>query len=273
MSDSKRPDIVVALLQVKTEPWKSIYEIGQLQTWIDDYSESIQIINVYGEAPSRLIRKIDIVHEKLRWNSSTQPLVYVFDWLMGKLLRYWDNPKLKVKKQGKVTNLLIGVPSTNLTLPNVEIALFKYFLNNTTANFLYMSNTSSYINLKNLIKTIKNFSGNNIYGGTIEKFSGLKFASGSNRILSRDLVRFLVKNFNKWEFSYLDDVSMSKLIKNVKINEVNISSLTFSSIAEIEQASNENLQKTVHFRLKSGPLNNRKDAELMHCLHARLTKN
>lgn len=270
MTQIKGSDLVIALLQVKTEPWKSIYETGQLQTWIEDSPNSVQIINVYGQTPTKLMRKIDFTHEKLRWQSSTGKLIYIFDWFVSYILRKINNPRWEIKKHKEVINLTVNFPSTNLTLPNIEIALFRYFLKNTKAKFLYMSNTSSYINIYKLIKEIEKFSQIKVYGGTIQKYLDLEFVSGSNRILSRDLVEFIVDNFNKWQFQYLDDVAMSKMLKNLNTNKVEVSSISFTSIKEINNMNPAELKKFAHFRLKSGNLKNRIDADLMHCLHEKL---
>ena len=259
--------VAIALLQVRAAPWETIYKKGQLPTWVSNKPNSIEVINVFGKTPSSLIRKFDVIHEKLRWIPQTQLLVNLFDRFLSIGLRKINTPRLTILKDKNVTNLLVDVPSTNLTLPNVEIGLFKYFLESTTADFLYISNTSSYLNLKKFLETIESFPDHKVYGGTIVELPELKFASGANRIISRDLVQYLVDNFKKWEFQYLCDLSMGKFLSGQVENEVLIPSLSFTTIAEIENADENILKQTPHFRLKSGPLTNRIDDQLMIRIH------
>jgi hypothetical protein len=268
MQNPKQSTLVVGLLQVKADPWKSIYENGQLPTWIDNSPESVQIINIYGRTPGKVIRVLDIAHEKMRWSPLLQGPIHIVDRYLTKFLSKVDTPKWKIESDKNVTNLLVEIPSTNLTLPIVEIALFEYFLKFTDANFLYMSNTSSYINLKNLVQLVSNFPTSEVYGGTMGNFSNIKFASGANRILSRDIVKFLVDNFKDWDFQYLDDVSMGKLLINKKVHEALIPSLVFSNLKDIDDADVQIIKSNVHFRLKSGNPSSRNDVELMKHLHS-----
>lgn len=267
MGDLNSPTLIVALLQVKAEPWQSIYEKGQLPTWIQKCPDSIQIVNVYGKQPNNFIRSLDKFHEKLRWNSYLRLILNIFDRFLNVFLRKMNNPKWTAKKDEKVINLNIEVTSTNLTLPNVEIALFKYFLNSTDANYLYISNTSSYLNLDNLLKLIESFPKEKVYGGTMVQTPQVKFASGANRIISRDLVKYLVDNFNKWEFQYLCDLSMGKLLAGQNLNEVEIPSLGFKSVSEILETDLSSIKSSPHFRLKSGTLKSRSDHLLMQKIH------
>ena len=267
MGDLSSQTLVVALQQVKAEPWQSIYEKGQLPTWIQKCPDSIQIVNVYGKRPNNLIRSLDKFHEKLRWNSYLRPIPNLFDRFLNIFLRNMNNPKWTTGKDGKVINLNVEVTSTNLTLPNVEIALFRYFLNSTDANYLYISNTSSYLNLDTLLKLVESFPKEKVYGGTMVQAPQVKFASGANRILSRDLVIYLVDNFNKWKFQYLCDLSMGKLLADQNLNEVEIPSLAFTSVSEISETDQSAIKSSPHFRLKSGTLKSRNDHLLMQKIH------
>lgn len=268
MSSSKQPILVVGLLQVMADPWKSIYENGQLPTWINYCPTSVEVVNIYGKTPNNIVRALDISYEKMRWSPLLQGLIHILNRFLTKFLSKCDSPKFKIESNKEVTNLFVEVPSMHLTLPIVEMALFKYFLHSTNAKFLYMSNTSSYVNLQNLIELIKNLSKNKIYGGTMINFAGIKFASGANRLLSRDTVQFLVNEFKNWDFQYIDDVSMGKLLASEKINEVIVPSIAFSKIDEINAMDLETIKSTIHFRLKSGARNSRNDVELMQYLHS-----
>ncbi len=263
--------VMVGLLQVDAEPWKSIYEKGQLPTWIESSSAKIEIVNIYGVTPNRMIRALDRTHEKFRWSKLLQGPIHVLDRYLNKYLRKKTNPVWSEKRDRHVTNLHVKVPSMLLTLPIVELVLFKHFLNRTKADFLYISNSSSYINLTKLEELIQTFPISKVYGGTTDTFDNISFQSGANRILSRDLLEKLVLNFSSWDFSYVEDVSMGKLMSAEDKCFVSIPSLQFQTKEQIDCTDIVELKKNVHFRLKSGNLNSRNDIELMHYLHKRLS--
>lgn len=263
---------MVGLLQVNAEPWKSIYEEGQLPTWIKSSPPSIEIVNIYGDTPSKIVRGLDIVHETLRLSSSLQGPIHALDRNLNKYFRKKSNPKWSKKKDEYVTSLHVKVPSMLLTLPVVEIVLFKYFLNRTKADFLYMSNTSSYINLIELEKRLQYFPISKVYGGTRDTSGEIQFMSGANRILSRDLVEKLVSKFSLWDFSYVEDVSMGKLLLGEDKNFVAIPRQVFRTKEEIDSADIVEMKKNVQFRLRSGKLRSRNDIELMHHLHEKLLR-
>lgn len=263
---------MVGLLQVNAEPWKSIYEKGQLPTWIKSSPASIEIVNIYGDRPNKLVRALDRTHEKLRWSKLLQGPIHVLDRYLNKYLRKKTNPTWSKKIDEHVTSLHVKVTSMLLTLPIVELVLFKYFLNRTKADFLYISNASSYINLVKLEELIQAFPTYKVYGGTTDTFDDIHFQSGANRILSRDIVENLVLNFSLWDFSYIEDVSMGKLLLDEEKNSVLIPRQIFSTKEQIDLADIVEMRNNVQFRLKSGNLNSRNDIELMHFLHEKLVR-
>jgi hypothetical protein len=161
----------------------------------------------------------------------------------------------------------------HLTLPVVEFALFKYFIEETTSDFLYMSNSSSYVNIENLLNFVSNLSPFEIYGGTMNTFAGIDYASGSNRIISRDLVKYVIDNFDQWDFTYVEDVSLGKILEGKYSKNPKIKSLTLESENEIENLSSGTIKATIHFRLKSGSLKSRSDARLMRHVHKVVSAN
>ena len=78
--------LVVGLLQVDAEPWKSIYEKGQLPTWIKSSSAKTDIVNIYGDTPNKMIRALDRTHEKFRWSKLLQGPIHALDRYLNKYL-------------------------------------------------------------------------------------------------------------------------------------------------------------------------------------------
>ncbi len=264
-------NVVIGVLQVDSDPWREIFEEGQMKTWMKSKSDSIQIVNLYGSKPGRFSTVFDRVHESARWGYWTWELTLLFDRVFLRMLRKWRNPKWRIVSNEDFVAIYAKVPSVSVALPIRELALFKYFLEFTDANFLYMTNTSSYIRLELLNELTRTIQRDNVYGGTMLTFQSIRFASGANRIFSRDVVRHIADNINDWDFRYLNDVLIGKLMSCVDFHEVEIPSLVFSTVDEINSVSDSVLNQAIHYRLKSGELSNRIDKHLMHLIHSRLS--
>jgi len=86
-------------------------------------------------------------------------------------------------------------------------------------DYIFRTNSSSYIDKKLLLEFIKSKPKQNFYSGVIGNYHGLPFASGSGYFLSKDLLKYILENKNEWNHEVIDDVSMGMMMfkKNIKI--------------------------------------------------------
>lgn len=259
--------IVVGVTQVDIEPWKTICDSGQKLTWMRNCPNEIQIVNLYGKKPNNVLKKLDEAHEFFRLRSWGNGITNRFDFAISQILRQRKIPNWYLATEGNMLRMAANISSTYVTQVIREFSLFKYFLEQTNARFLYMTNTSSYVNLDNLLKFSQSISSETITGGSLVKFEKFDFYSGSNRIFSRDVVEILLQNFKNVDYRLLNDVAIGKILAGFKLKEIEIPSLTFSSSEAINQASKQQIKESVHFRLKSGTLQKRNDVELMKAIH------
>jgi hypothetical protein len=258
--------VIIGILQVDIEPWVSIYKSGQLTTWMEKCPKEVRIVNLFGEKPSYFINKLDRIHESLRLSPIGNGLTNRLDTLISELFRRKPIPKWQIEITGNHLRINSKTKSTYLTQVIREFSLFEFFLNCTNADYLYMTNTSSYVNFTQFMKEVSVLPKSNLYGGTDVPFENFHFYSGANRIFSRDVVSLLFENFSKIDYRLLNDVAIGKLLKDFHLNRIEMSSLTFDNEVEISRHSREVLLSTSHFRLKSGELNSRNDVQLMHVL-------
>ena len=136
----------------------------------------------------------------------------------------------------------------NELLPNTLSAM-KYLRDNIDFDFLIRTNQSTYWDLSNLNKLLKNLPLNEVYAGSLEKreYPEVDFISGSGIIFSKDVVDLLITNQNKIESDFIDDLAIGRFLNKLDINpyhvarpeiKVNLKKLNF--IVKIE-----NVQKTV----------------------------
>lgn len=80
-------------------------------------------------------------------------------------------------------------------------------------DYIFRTNSSSYIDKEKLYEYLKDKPRNSFYSGVIGDHLGIKFASGSGYIISRDLVNIVLENSTIWNHDYIDDVSLGLLLQ------------------------------------------------------------
>lgn len=270
---NQNSQVMIGVLQVDLPPWDAIFKFGQIETWMNNPDPLVEIVNLYGRKPSKTVDRMDKLHEKLRLNPLGNGITNKLD-LLATL--YWNKsqiPPWNEQNFGNYKRLDVDIPSTYLTQVIREFSLFNYFLKQSDAEYLYMTNTSSYLNVNLLLELISELPNQNLYGGTKVEFDGFSFYSGANRIFSRDVIEFLVSNYHNLDFRLLNDVAIGKLMSKINYTSFEISSMIFSNKVEIESTELSSLKKNIHFRLKSGTIDNRSDIDLMKLLHSILVSN
>jgi hypothetical protein len=154
------------------------------------------------------------------------------------------------------------------------IDAFDYLYNNIEFDYLYRTNSSSYVNIEKMLDFLKEKPPKEFYSArvNIENKSGIKFGSGSGYFLSRDLVRFVIENKKKWNHNLIDDVALGDLLLN------NNFYLTPSYRLDIDELKDEmffnsvpidiyQLDKNFHFRCKSKDVFRETDVRIMRYLY------
>jgi len=105
------------------------------------------------------------------------------------------------------------------TLHNCGPKTIKCFeqIINLEFDFVFRTNSSSYVDKKLLVKYLKDKPKKKYYSGVIGNHLGIPFCSGSGFFLSKDLVKLLVTNQNLLDYTYIDDVAIAKLLNSFNI--------------------------------------------------------
>ena len=104
------------------------------------------------------------------------------------------------------------------TQPDRTLDCFEWVLENIDFDYIYRTTTTSYLNLEHLYDFIQDkqsdcyYAAPEMYHQDKENDVKIKFGSGVGFFLSKDLVECVVNNRNKWNYDYLDDVALGKLL-------------------------------------------------------------
>ncbi len=108
-----------------------------------------------------------------------------------------------------------------------------------------------------------------LYAGNV--LSG-KFVSGANRFFDRGALKLLIRRRILWNPIHLEDVAIGSFMHKQGVPITECSSISLSSLRDLEVISNTKLISEHHFRTKSYAHGKRLDAEIMKSLHERITK-
>lgn len=149
--------------------------------------------------------------------------------------------------------------------------MINWFLKETDYEFMFITTTSSFINVKQLIKHISGFKTDiPIYAGHLLGEFPEKFVIGAGQLINRKTAEIVVSNFRQYPHRMLNDVALGSLLRNNGVNPIEIPWIWCKSVDEVLELSDENLFSTMHFRCKTTS-NPRTDSEIMRALQQRLT--
>jgi hypothetical protein len=118
----------------------------------------------------------------------------------------------------KDDKLFLNIGDKKETLENIgykTIEMFKYSLENYDYDFIFRTNSSSYIRIDKLNEYLLDKQKSNFCSAIIGTHKGdIKFLSGAGYFLSRDVVEYVVENSHNWNHDYIDDVALSIILKN-----------------------------------------------------------
>lgn len=271
----QNPKLLCAVGHGLYKPWIDILYNGQEKTWLSgEISEAMTILHFHGKKLGWFGLLMDRRHEAIRWTNKyfSFPLSLI-DGFLGYPFKnfvpsYFPSNELRTKHLA----VKINFPDAYVTIRWKILGLFKYFLNETSCNYLMLTTSSSYINTKNLANFIDTLPEKGVYVGSLS-YPGAKFVSGSNRIFSRDLIEVLYEKRMTWKIGTIEDLELGRLIKlHLNIDPITVPIVNIESLEQLESMDQKILYDNYHFRLKSGTMEKRNDVAIMKALHKKLLK-
>ena len=273
MSEARPRRILIVIGQVLSEPWLGITMSGQFPTWLEDASrEDIPVRHSFGRRSGSVVRWMDRGHEWLRWHGPGRTWVPRIDSFLGRPLRAWV-PKVVVCDFVSAGHVgwqqgLVDVYAMQRwkVLSSLTQCLNEDFTH------VYFTTASSYVSVRELQRVINDLPESGVYAGTplTDAISGVTFASGANRVLSRDVVSEIVSRKTAYRNDVMEDVGLGELVSKCGFMLCELPSVNISSDSELDSLADENIRSNFHFRMTSGTRDDRHDARLMLRLHRRI---
>ena len=162
----------------------------------------------------------------------------------------------EINEAGKKPRQIITQTPEDWSLIGLKTTIaFRHVLENYDFDYLFRTNTSSYVDVPKLKNFLEGKPEKNLYAGVIGKvFGKLKFASGAGILLSRDVVERICEKENEWKHGLVDDIAIADIVSSLQSPSVEISELPRLDLATLEQAesaTSEQILENFHFRCKS----------------------
>tara|TARA_B100001996_G_C18670117_1_gene596388 strand:- start:3303 stop:4208 length:906 start_codon:yes stop_codon:yes gene_type:complete len=124
--------------------------------------------------------------------------------------------------------LRLKIPGDYEHLTHKLLHCIQWIDKNLEYDYILRTTTTTYIDIDNLKNLIKTLPPSNLYHSTLvtyppfphKKEDEIIFGSGTGTILSKDIVKLIINNLDKWDYTLLDDVAMGKLLtyeNNIKL--------------------------------------------------------
>ncbi len=262
--------LVIAIAQAKSEPWESIWLNGQVPTWVSRFKNEVEIVNTSGIRLGNLWKRFDSFHERNRYSKRFGLWQGRFDGLFKPWLTR-NIPSSKELAPSSIREIQVMTNSSYIFAGRRLIGMINWFLKETNYEFMFITTTSSFINVKQLIKHLSGFKRDiPIYAGHLLGEFPEEFVTGAGQLINRKTAEIVVSNFRQYPHRMLNDVALGALLRKNGVNPIEIPWIWCKSVDEVLELSDENLSSTMHFRCKTSA-NPRTDSEIMSALHHRLT--
>lgn len=152
-----------------------------------------------------------------------------YDKLMQTSIGTWDSPIVegvetvfycgKSKKNNTDKIIYLNTQDSFHSMGEKTVEAFEWAINNRQFDYLARPNASCYVRKKKLIEYVQNLPESNLYLGLITKscYNIDYIWGGGQYILSRDVVELIVKNKEKWNHTYTEDVSLADLLTRLGV--------------------------------------------------------
>jgi hypothetical protein len=179
-------------------------------------------------------------------------------------------PDWKSEEFSEIEEIAIQTNSSYIFAGRRLLGLINWFMQETTNEFIFITTTSSLINLKVLERTIMNYDANApVYSGNLLGESGTGFISGAGQLINRKTAEIILENFKAYPHRMLNDVALAHLLSRFGIKPEHKPWLWIRSVQEAREVQLDECSNIFHFRLKS-ETHPRVDHQMMKIIHDRL---
>ena len=287
--DPKTKKIVILILSSFVEPWRTWQKDGQDQTFLKNIPDDVIALRYSGLAREKRIKfRIAIFVKRTQHTLQKIGLSGSLP-ILSRILRFSSRLRLGDALITEIKNspsecepvygpsnlslvdvVLTPVPSNPELIGLSTIEAFRYVLENYEFEYIFRTNSSSYVNLHKLLKLTEALPKTRVYAGfegTILRTT--KFASGAGYLISRDIVEEICLNPQLWRHGLIDDVALADFVNTSlrsRVKQIPLARATIAKISDISALPPHEIHKQFHYRCKTD--STFETVEIMHQIHS-----
>jgi len=250
---------MILVMGALREPWQQMERVGIRQTWLAEDIPKVTSLTYFGMKPSRFELIWSWIDERLRF------------WPVFGGRCPWDYILLRTKRLPTVkrrgpNGLEVAVPEVLARAGEKTLAVLSWSLSNSHFDFLWLSNTSSYVQVEKVLEWCRGREPKGIYAGSTTKYRSFSFVSGTGILLSRDVAEAILSERRHWRHDLLVDVALGQICGRLGLTAQEIPRLDVTCVEDLNSLSTDELREFAHFRCKSisRPMG---EIQLMRALH------
>jgi hypothetical protein len=132
---------------------------------------------------------------------------------------FYCSKKDNLGKQNTDKVLYFNVPNDLYSMGHKNLAMFEWALANKEFDYVARVNASCYVNKNALIEYVQGLPDENVFAGTecMSVHGFLYQWGGTQYIMSKDVIKKIVDNKERWDHKYMEDESMSLLLRELSV--------------------------------------------------------
>lgn len=275
MPSRRLPTILVLVLSIDREPWRTIELEGQRRTWAapESVPDGCRVVFYYGH-PGARTQAARVAARLARLRGSSLPARALAHASRGAL----EDISIRSATAGARLagdRLWTRVPEAYaFTLPKLLAAL-RWATSGALDPFdyVYRTNTSSYVNIERLRATAAVLPRTGCYAGWLGRppETGPSFVKGAGILLSWDVAREVAGHRGPWSWGQTDDAAVGAFLAARGTDPIPLPRTLLRRPEDVAALAEEELRTSCQFRCKSHGAE-RQDHVTMATLHARLQR-
>ena len=249
--------VLILVLSCELEPWRRIESEGQRTTWASTSLPDVPVLFYYASTKSLAYWWFGIVSRGLHKLGQQR--------LRSFFLRY-TGPKYALGTRQAGDRIYVNIPGTFSNIGAKTVGALRHVLANHAFDYVFRTNTSSYVYLPLLHQFVQSLPGTGYYAGLLGQSLNMTFVGGPGILLSRDLVEFATRDAG-WDWDLMDDLAMARSMARAGVAPRPLPRIDVTSPDQVPLVPADQWKTCFHVRCKSAG-DRLQDIETMKRVHA-----
>jgi len=274
-ASKERPKILVLILSSDRDPWNRIQISGQDSTFVRDRPSEETYCRYFAEKNAKTSFSTELIIQLKRLQHAVSGLP-VRSKLAQALKKGFSSSRvgdlflhraystankglrpIPITRDGYINgvrSIFTGSPERSNLIGLKTLLAFQFVIKNYEFDYIFRTNTSSFINYEALQSVSRNLGSQNVYAGSkVEIFGTDEFASGAGILMSRDVLERICENPKQWRLGLPDDAAIGNIVgslRNPIVQRLDFPRLHAQSIEEASALNPKELKRWPHIRCK-----------------------